>query len=112
MVKLVFYFLRLMPINKIIIGFFLLLFSFQLVPDQQVGFRLYSNQITEEISDCQETENIKYAGEVSKQFEFSHLVSFHKELQPFFIISGKAFEVKLITRSSDDIQTPPPNNTI
>jgi hypothetical protein len=101
-----------MPINKIIIGFLLLLFSFQLVPDQQVGFGLYSNLITEEISDCQETENIKYGGEVSRHFESTHLVSFHKELQPFFIISGKAFAVKLLTRSSDDIQTPPPNNSI
>jgi hypothetical protein len=98
-----------MQIKKILVGFFLLLFAFQLAPVQQVGAFLYNNQITEEIPHGQDDSGMKYQDDVFKQllFTVSDLGDHANELGSF--LTGKAVDINIKTRSSDDVQTPPPN---
>ncbi|MGL6266555.1 MAG: hypothetical protein ACRC2O_01475 [Chitinophagaceae bacterium] len=98
-----------MAIQKILVGFFLLIFSFQLAPVQEVGFFLYNNQNTEEIPHGQDESGMKYPDDSFKQ-----LIQFFSDqgnnLQyTASLLKGKAVNDSIQTRSSDDIQTPPPN---
>ena len=93
-----------------LVGFFLLLFSFQLAPVQEVGAFLYNNQITEEIPHGQEESGMKYPDD-----SFKLLIQFFSDQgnsiqYPASFLKGKAVDVNIKTRSSDDIQTPPPNS--
>jgi len=98
-----------MPTRKGIVGFFILLFSFQLAPVQQVGAFLYNNQITEEIPHSQDDSGMNYQDEIFKQLNFSVAdQGAHIDI-PGSFLSGKAVDISIKTRSSDDIQTPPPN---
>jgi hypothetical protein len=101
-----------MSLRKILVGFFILLFSFQLIPVQQVGSLLYSNQLMEEMPHSQDTGCLKFADDNFKHFDFTHYVSLHNEIISGYLLTGKAVDVKIITRSSDDIQTPPPNEAL
>jgi hypothetical protein len=101
-----------MSLRKILVGFFILLFSFQIAPVQQVGSLLYSNQLMEEMPHGQDTGYLKFADDNCKHFDYTHIVSFHKEILSGSFLTGKAVDVKIITRSSDDIQTPPPNEAL
>lgn len=98
--------------RKCIVGFFILLFSFQLAPVQQVGSFLYNNQMTEEIPHGQDDSGAKYADDSLKHF-FQSLSDLGEHEQAFEgLLRGKAVDIKIITRSFDDIQTPPPNNFV
>ncbi len=99
-----------MAIQKMLVGFFLLIFSFQLAPVQEVGAFLYNNQITEEIPHGQDESGMKYPDDSFKQ-----LIQFFSDqgnnLQlAASLLKGKAVDVNIKTRTSDDIQTPPPNS--
>jgi hypothetical protein len=87
--------------------FFILLFSFQLVPIQQVGSILYSSQMTEEKP--HDDTGTKSPDDSSKNYYY--FLSDHGNHEPNSgaILTGKAVDVKVTSRSSDDIQTPPPN---
>jgi hypothetical protein len=99
-----------MPIRKFIVGFFILLFCFQMAPVQQVGSLLYSNQIMEEIPHGQDSGQIKYPDDSLKHFESIHFLSFHRDVSLHSFLTGQAADARVMTRSSDDIQTPPPNH--
>jgi hypothetical protein len=98
-----------MPLNKVIVSFFILLFSFQLAPVQQVGSFLYNNQLMEEIPHSQDDSGAKYSDDSLKQlfYTFSE-PGINEHVQGSFL-TCKAVDVNITTRSSDDIQTPPPN---
>jgi hypothetical protein len=98
-----------MPTRKLIVGFFILLFSFQLAPVQQVGAFLYNNQITEEIPHSQDDSGMKYQDDIFKQLIFTVADQGDNIGIPGSFLTGKAVDINLKTRSSDDIQTPPPN---
>jgi hypothetical protein len=101
-----------MSLRKILVGFFILLFSFQLVPVQQVGSLLYSNQIMEEMPHSQDTGYLKFADDNIKHYDYTLFVSCQKEIISGYFLTGKAADMKITTRSSDDIQTPPPNDAL
>ena len=103
-------FLRPMLSKKLIGLFCILVFSFQLVPIQQVGLILYSAQMTEERPHNPDDTGSKSLDDSLKQFCYSS--SDHGNHQPNSgsMLTGMAVDVKVHTRSSDDIQTPPPNN--
>jgi hypothetical protein len=97
-------------LSKRILGlFFILLFSFQLAPIQQVGSFLYSNKMTEEIPHNPDDSGMKNPDDSLKHFYYFPIDHGHKEPDPGGLLSGKAVDVKVVTRSSDDIQTQPPN---
>jgi hypothetical protein len=97
--------------SKRIIGlFFILLFSFQLAPALQIGSFLYSNQMTEEIPHNTDDSGMKFQDNSLKHFYNTLSDHGNNELTTGFFLIGKAVDVKVITRSSDDIQTPPPNS--
>lgn len=98
-----------MSIKKILVGFFLLLFSFQLAPVQQVGAFLYNNQMTEEIPHSQDDSGMKYQDDIFKQLFFTVSDQGDHANEPGSFLTGKAVDINIKTRSSDDIQTPPPN---
>jgi hypothetical protein len=98
-----------MPTKKLIVGFFILLFSFQLAPVQQVGSFLYNNQLMEEIPHNYDDSGSKYSDDSLKQFFHSFSEPGMNEQAQVFFLTGKAVDVNITTRSSDDIQTPPPN---
>jgi hypothetical protein len=99
-------------LKKRLLGlFFILLFSFQLAPMQQVGSFLYSNQMTEEIPHHGADEaGAKNPDDSLKHFYYSLSDHGGHVLLPHSILTGKAVDVKVKSRSSDDIQTPPPNS--
>jgi hypothetical protein len=99
-----------MAIQKMLVGFFLLLFSFQLAPDQEVGAFLYSNQIPEEIPHGQDESGMKYPDDSFKQVIQNFSDQGNNIQYPASFLKGKAVDVNIKTRSSDDIQTPPPNS--
>jgi len=94
-----------------LVGFFLLLFSFQLAPVQEVGDFLYNNQISEEIPNGQDESGMKYPDDCFKQLVQNFSVQGNNIQNPASFLKGKAVDVNINTRSSDDIQTPPPNPT-
>jgi len=99
-----------MVIKKMLVGFFLLLFSFQLAPVQEVGAFLCNNQITEEIWHGQNESGIKYPDDSFKQLLQNFSEQGNNIQSPASFLKGKAVDVNIKTRSSDDIQTPPPNS--
>jgi hypothetical protein len=101
-----------MPIKKILGSFFLMLFSFQLVPVQEVGFFLYNNQMTEEIPHGQDESCVKYPDDSFKQLLQYSPDQGNNMDYPISFLTGKAVDDNVTTRSSDDIQTPPPNSNI
>jgi hypothetical protein len=98
-----------MAIQKILVGFFLLIFSFQLAPVQEVGAFLYNNQITEEIPHGQDESGMKYPDDSFKQLIQFFSDQGYNVQNTASILKGKAVDDNVTTRSSDDIQTPPPN---
>lgn len=98
-----------MPIRKCIVGFFILLFSFQLAPVQQVGSFLYNNQMTEEIPHGQDDSGAKYSDDSLKHFFQTLSDQGDQDLAFGCLLTGMAVDIRIITRSFDDIQTPPPN---
>ena len=95
--------------KKILGCFFILLFSFQLVPVQNVGSFLYSNQMTEEIPHGSDDAPVKKMADPCKQ-----LHSFNPDFGDNVALTGdpitaKATDENIISRALDDIQTPPPN---
>ena len=94
--------------KRILGTFFILLFSFQLAPVQQVGSFLYSNQMTEEIPHNPDEGTTKYPEDSLKLYFVSHDHG-HDELLAGHLFKGMAVDVKVISRWLDDIQTPPPN---
>lgn len=98
-----------MPPKKVIVSFFILLFSFQLAPVQQVGSFLYNNQLMEEIPHNHDDSGSKYSDDSLKQLFHTFSEQGIKEHAQGFFLTGKAVDVNITTRSSDDIQTPPPN---
>lgn len=99
-----------MPIKKMLIGFFLLFFSFLLVPVHQVGFFIYNNQIAEEIPHGQDDSGMKYPDDTLKQLIFTYSDQEDDAQTPGYFLKGQAVDINIKTRSSDDIQTPPPNH--
>ncbi len=100
-------------LSKRILGlFFILLFSFQLAPVQQVGSFLYSNQLTEEIPHHTDESGMKNPDDSLKHFYYSLVDHGHHEPDSGAFLTGKAVDVKVVTRSSDDIQTQPPNPAV
>ena len=95
--------------KRILGTFFVLLFSFQLAPVQQVGSFLYSNQMTEEIPHNPDEGNTKYPEDSLKLYFVSHDHR-HDEMLPGTLFKGMAVDVQVISRWLDDIQTPPPNH--
>lgn len=70
---------------------------------------MYSNQMTEEIPHGTDDSSIKNMNDVCKQLhsfipDLGHDVRLSGEL-----LTGKAKDEHVISRSLDDIQTPPPN---
>jgi hypothetical protein len=98
-----------MLIRKIFVGFFILLFCFQLAPVDQIGSVLFSKQIIEEIPQGQESEQIRYPEDSIKNFVSAPFLFFQYDLSQDALLFEKAIKVRIITRTSDDIQTPPPN---
>jgi len=98
-----------MLIRKIFVGFFILLFSFQLVPVHQIGSLLFSKRITEEILQTRDSEQIKYPDDSLKNVESAPFIFLQNELSPDALLFEKAVKVRILTRTTDDIQTPPPN---
>jgi hypothetical protein len=98
-----------MLIKNILVGFFLVLFSFQLAPIQEVGAFLYNNQMTEEIPHGQDDSGMKYQDDTLKQLFFTAAVLGENIDMTGYLLSGKAADINVKTRTSDDIQTPPPN---
>jgi len=98
-----------MPPKKVIVGFFILLFSFQLAPVQQGGTFLPNNQLMEEIPHTHDDSGAKYSDDSLKQIFHNFSEQVINELAQGFFLTGKAVDVNITTRSSDDIQTPPPN---
>jgi hypothetical protein len=97
-------------LKKRLLGlFFILLFSFQLAPIQQVGSFLCSNQMTEEIPHGTDEAGAKNPDDSLKHFYYSLSDHGNHELLLGSILNGMAVDVKVKSRSSDDIQTPPPN---
>jgi hypothetical protein len=101
-----------MPIKKILGGFFLMLFSFQLAPVQEVGVFLYNNQMTEEIPHGQDESGVKYPDDSFKQLLQYFSDQGNNMEYPVSFLTCKAVDDNVKTRSSDDIQTPPPNSNI
>jgi hypothetical protein len=99
-----------MLIRKFFVGFFILLFCFQLVPVKQMGLLLYSNQITEEVTQGQETEQFKYPDDNIKYLLNTQNLIFKRQFSTNLFQFDQRLTVQIITRISDDIQTPPPNN--
>jgi hypothetical protein len=86
------------------------LFSFQLAPVQQVGSFLYNNQLMEEIPHGNDDSGAKFSDDSIKQlFHTFSEQGINEQVQGSFL-TGKAVDVNITTRSSDDIQTPPPNS--
>jgi hypothetical protein len=101
-----------MPGKRILGFFFILLFSFQLAPVQQVGSFLYSNQMTEEIPHNPDDAGVKYPDDSLKHFYCALSNHGYNDLAPRSLLTGKAADEMVKTRSSDDIQTQPPNNAV
>jgi hypothetical protein len=98
-----------MSFKKILVGFSMVLFSFQLAPVQQVGAFLYNSQLTEEIPHSQEDSGMKFQDDLLKQLISPLWDEGECEQGPGSFQKGKAVDFCIKTRSSDDIQTPPPN---
>jgi len=97
-----------MLLRKVIAITLLSLFAFQLLPVKQVGSILYANQLLEEIPHNADAGTAKYSDEV-KSVDF--LPHHYQGLTPG-IMSTRFIHcrnITLLTRSSDDIPTPPPN---
>jgi hypothetical protein len=97
--------------NKAIVAFLILLFSFQFLPIKQVGSFIYCNQLTEELphaGDC--------GSNTANFFDGTSKYIDHQDALNHLVIPNQHISVKLhsvdeefISRSSDDINTPPPN---
>jgi hypothetical protein len=98
-----------MLIRKIFVGFFILLFCFQLAPVEQIGSVLFSKQIIEEILQGQESEQIRYPDDSVKNIISAPFLFFQYDLSKDALLFEKAVTVRIISRTTDDIQTPPPN---
>jgi len=94
--------------KRVISVFFLMLFSFQLLPLRQVGSLLYSNQLMEEISHGSETGNAKF-GDTSKNIDYFFTENSISLLSLAASLLLSPLDDNFKSRSSDDIQTPPPN---
>lgn len=98
-----------MSIKKILVGFFLLIFSYQLAPVQEVGAFLYNNQMTEEIPHGQDESGLKYPDDSLKFAISTQYLLFKNNFSQDSFLFDKELIIRIITRTSDDITTPPPN---
>ncbi|WP_336514957.1 hypothetical protein [Pollutibacter soli] len=97
-----------MALKKTIATILLSLFAFQLMPVKQVGSVLYANRLLEEIPHSTDAATAKFSDEV-KHLEC--LVHNHQDITPAFVSTHSIHcrNITFVTRSSDDIPTPPPN---
>ena len=104
--------LHAMKRSKAIVVFLILLFSFQFLPIKQVGSVFYCNQLTEELphsGDCGTNASgfFDSASKYNDHFDYLHqLVIPSLKINVRLHFADEEFK----SRSSDDINTPPPNN--
>lgn len=98
-----------MPIRKIFVGFCMLLICFQLLLVQQIISVLNSRMITEQILQSPESEHLNYP-EDAKNYEIStQYLLFKNDFLHDAFLFDKELIILIITRTADDIKTPPPN---
>ena len=98
-----------MPIGKVMIGFFLLLFLFQLLPIQQVGSILYSNLQAKEIPGDHDITGKIFSDDEFRYLEHANFELLYNKISVHCLQVNQILQSRLSSRSSDDVQTPPPN---
>jgi hypothetical protein len=96
--------------QKTIIVFLVVVFSAQLLPLQQVGFLLSHDQFREELNLGNDATPDSIFIPYSRSQFFASIDDKSAFISGIPSGSNSVFDIEFLSRSSDDVRTPPPNS--